>query len=256
MPVEKLEAVVLHTYNLTESSKIVVLLTSQRGKVRAVAKGVRRTKSKFGSALEPMTHVEAQVHFKENRDLQTLSQAVTRESFASIRADLTRLGLASVMCELMEQFVQENEESSRFFLLLLLSLKTLAGMSKNQVSLLISFYMRVLDLSGLLPELERCVRCGQEPRNHAYLDANAGGALCAKCSAGLGEKVAAGSLKAMRRLHSADWEMLERIHVAPSSVDEILGALGAYIIHHTGRELRSTKFLHTVAKLKQRNSLS
>ncbi|UCD57172.1 MAG: DNA repair protein RecO, partial [Candidatus Hydrogenedentota bacterium] len=129
MSVEKSEAIVLHTYNLTESSKIVVLLTPLKGKVRAVGKGVRRAKSKFGSALEPITHIEVQIHFKEGRELQTLSQAETRESFPSIRSDLSRLGLALVMCELMEQFVQENEESSRPFVLLLLSLKTLESMS-------------------------------------------------------------------------------------------------------------------------------
>ena len=250
MPAEKFEAIVLHTYNLTESSKIVVLLTSLRGKVRAVAKGVRRTKSKFGSALEPITHVEAEVFFKENRDLQTLSQAATRECFPAIRSDLKRLGLAAVMCELMEQFVQENEESSRPFVLLLVSLKTLESMSKNYSSLLIAYYLKILDISGLLPELGRCVRCGGEPQGAAHLDAGSGGALCPKCSAGLGEKIRGGSLKIMQRLLSTDWPLLERTRVPSSSIEEILRALGAYVSHHTGRELKSAKFLRSVSNLK------
>ena len=253
MPAEKLDAIVLHTYNLTESSKIVVLLTSLRGKVRAVAKGVRRTKSKFGSALEPITHIEAQLHFKDNRDLQTLSQAVTRESFASIRADLTRLGLASVMCELMEQFVQENEESSRAFVLLLVSLKTLASMSKNYPTLLIAYYLKILEISGLQPVLENCAGCGKELNRPAYLDAGAGGVLCPGCSSGMGERVAPGSIKIMRRLLSIDWTMLERVRVPSSSADEILNVLGAYIAHHTGRKLRTTKFLSSVSNLKRSN---
>ncbi len=250
MPVEKTEAIVLHTYNLTESSKIVVLLTPLRGKVRVVAKGVRRTKSKFGSALEPITHVEVQVHFKEGRDLQTLSQAETRESFSMLRSDLTRLGLASVMCELMEQFVQEDEEASRPFVLLLLSLKTLAAMSKNYGSLLIFFYMKVLDISGYLPEVNHCVGCSQPLRNQAYLDAGAGGALCSKCSGGLGKRISLGSLKIMQRLVSTDWTMLGRTRIPASSADEILPALSAYTTYHTGRELRSAKFLEAVTKLK------
>lgn len=250
MAVEKSEAIVLRTYNLTESSKIVVLLTPVRGKVRAVAKGVRRAKSKFGSALEPITQIEAQVHFKDGRDLQNLSQAVTRESFPAIRSDLSRLGLASVMCELTEQFVQENEESSRPFLLLLLALKTLSAMTKNYGSLLISFYLRVLDVSGLLPEIDQCVSCGRELQSHSYLDASSGGALCNKCSAGMGVRVMAGSLKIMRRLLASEWAMLERIRVSESSADEIMGALNAYIFHHTGRELKSAKFLRSVSHLK------
>ncbi len=250
MPAEKAEAIVLRTYNLTESSKIVVMLTSLKGKVRAVAKGVRRTKSKFGSALEPITHIEAELYFKENRDLQTLSQAVTHESFPSVRADLERLGLASVMCELMESFVQENEESSRPFVLLLISLKALESMSKNYNSLLIFYYLKALEISGLLPELGRCVSCGGELKDHVHLDAGSGGAVCSGCSAGMGERVKEGSVKIMRRLMSTDWQMLERTRVPSSSADEILHALNAYVCHHTGRELRSVKFLRSVSDLK------
>ena len=252
MPVEKSDAIVLHTYNLTESSKIVILLTPIRGKVRAVAKGVRRTKSKFGSALEPITHIEAQVSFKDGRDLQNLSQAVTCESFAPIRADLSRLGLASMMCELTEHFVQENEESSRPFVLLLLSLQTLARMSKNYGSLLISFYLRLLDVSGLLPDLAECANCKQEIRSHAYFHMGMSGMLCSKCGGGMGEKITVGSLKIMNRLFSADWTMLERIRVPASSTDEILGVLNTYISHHTGRELKSAKFLRSVSNLSNR----
>jgi DNA repair protein RecO (recombination protein O) len=250
MAAEKLEALVLRTYNLTESSKIVVLLTSLKGKVRAVAKGVRRAKGKFGSALEPIPHVEAEVYYKEGRDLQTLAQAATRESFPSIRSDLKRLGVASVMCELMEQFVQENEESSQSFVLLLVSLKTLESMTKNYDSLLIAFYLKVLEISGLLPEMDRCVKCSGELKNHAYLDAASGGALCSSCSSGMGEKVRTGSLKIMQRLLSTDWPLLERTRVPLSSVDEIMRALGVHISHHTGRRLKSSKFLRSVSNLK------
>jgi DNA repair protein RecO (recombination protein O) len=227
------------------------MLTSERGKVRAVAKGVRRTKSKFGSALEPITRVEAEIFFKENRDLQTLSQAATRESFPAIRADLKRLGTASVMCELTEQFVQENEESSSSFVLLLVSLKTLETMSKNYESLLMVFYLRILEVAGLLPELDLCVGCGGELKGHAYLDAGSGGALCSRCSAGMGERVKAGSLTIMQRLLATDWPLLERTRAPASSAAEILRALGAYVAHHTGRELRSAKFLRSMSKLDQ-----
>jgi DNA repair protein RecO (recombination protein O) len=250
MAAEKLEAIVLRTYNLTESSKIVVLLTSLRGKVRGVAKGVRHTKSKFGSAMEPITHVEAQIYFKSGRDLQTIAQAVTRDPFLAARSDLVRLGVASVMCELMESFVQENEESSHPFVLLLVSLKTLETMSKNYTTLLISYYMKLLEISGLLPELSRCVSCGGKIVDFAYLDANAGGAVCPRCSAGMGERVGHGSLRIMRRLLDADWRLLERTRAPKASVDEILRALNAYMLHHTGRELRSARFLSTVSKLK------
>ncbi|GAB4349664.1 MAG: DNA repair protein RecO [Candidatus Abyssubacteria bacterium] len=250
MPAEKSEAIVLHTYNLTESSKIAVLLTPSRGKVRAVAKGVRRTKSKFGSALEPMTHIEAQLHFKEGRDLQTLSQAETRDSFPSVRSDLTRLGLASVICELAELVVQENEEATRPFVMVLIALKTLSGMTRNYGSLLISYFLKMLDIAGLMPQTERCARCKAALQGRVYLHAATGGALCPRCSAGLGEPLSAGSLTMMRRLADADWQMLERIRLPAPSEHEITSALNAYIAYHTGRELRSAKFLRALTALK------
>jgi DNA repair protein RecO (recombination protein O) len=250
MPAERTEAIVLRTYSLTESSKIAVLLAPLRGKVRAVAKGVRRTKSKFGSALEPMTHVEVQMHYKDGRDLQTLSQAVTREAFPAVRAELSRLGVAAVMCELMEQFVQEDEESSRPFVLLLLSLKTLGGIQRNLASLLISFYLRALEVFGLVPDMSSCMLCKKALSQHAYLDASAGGLLCSACGSGRPGKLSAGSVKVMQRLLSAEWTMIERIRITDSAADEILKALNAYVFHHTGRELRSIKFLRSVANLR------
>lgn len=249
MTAERSEAIVLHTYNLTESSKIVVLLTPDRGKVRAVAKGVRRTKSKFGSSLEPITWVDAQLHFKEGRDLQTLSQADTRDSFPSIRTDLKRLGLGSVMCELMEHFVQENEEATEYFFLLCASLKILSNAARNYESLLIFFYLKLLEIAGLLPELDRCVRCKGPARDPSFLDAGAGGILCRSCSAGMGERISAGSLKIMDRLKAADLAMLERTRIPGPSVEEILNALNAYVSYHTGKRLRSSEFLRRISSM-------
>jgi DNA repair protein RecO (recombination protein O) len=133
--------------------------------------------------------------------------------------------------------------------LLLVSLKTLENMSKNYDSLLIAFYLKILEISGLLPEMDRCVRCSGELKHHAYLDAASGGALCSRCSSGMGEKVKAGSLKIMQRLLSTDWPLLERTRVPASSVTEIMRALDAHMSHHTGRRLKSTKFLRSVSNL-------
>lgn len=252
MSVERTEAIVLRTYNLTESSKIAVLLTPARGKVRAVAKGVRRTKSKFGSSLEPITHIDAQIYRKEGRELQNLAQAETRKAFAPIRSDLKKLGLGSLMCELMEQFVQENEESSAYFLLLSVSLEALSNMSKNCESLLLFFYLKLLAVSGLLPDLKRCAGCRATVQGPAFLDAGTGGVLCSACSAGKGERLSEGSLKILERLSMIDFSMLERTRIAASSVEEMLNALNMYIFFHTGRQLKSAGFLRDIVPVQQK----
>jgi DNA repair protein RecO (recombination protein O) len=110
--------------------------------------------------------------------------------------------------------------------------------------------MKLLEISGFLPEVNHCVGCSQTLRNQAYLDAGAGGALCSKCSGGRGRSISIGSLKIMRRLVSTDWTMFGRTRIPASSSDEILSALSSYTTYHTGRELRSAKFLEAVAKLK------
>ena len=95
------EAIVLRTYKLGEADRIVVLFTKARGKVRAVAKGVRKTKSRFGARLEPTSHVALQLY--EGRELDTITQAETLDHFRPIRDDLDRLGRASSMLEAVDQ---------------------------------------------------------------------------------------------------------------------------------------------------------
>ena len=119
------EAVVLRTYKLGEADRIVVLLTRARGKVRAVAKGVRKTKSKFGSRLEPTSHVAVQLY--EGRELDIVTQAETIDQFRAVRDDLDRIARASAMLEAVDQLAQEGEVNPRLYQMLLGALRTLDG---------------------------------------------------------------------------------------------------------------------------------
>src|SRR4051795_1547234 len=111
------EAIVIRTYKLGEADRIVVLFTRERGKVRAVAKGVRKTTSRFGGRLEPIRHVALQLY--EGRELDTVTQAESLDTFASIREDLDRIGRAMGMLEAVEQISQDREPHRRVFELLL-----------------------------------------------------------------------------------------------------------------------------------------
>ena len=111
MPLYSDEAIVLRTRKLAEADRIITLLTRRHGVVRAVARGVRRTSSKFGSRLEPFTHVDLQLAV--GRNLDTVTQAVTRDPFgAAISADYDRYTAASVMLETSEHLVAEEREPS------------------------------------------------------------------------------------------------------------------------------------------------
>ena len=174
--------VVLRTYKLRESDRIVVIHTAENGKVRAVAKGVRKTKSKFGARLEPMSHVRLLLY--RGRELDIVSQAESVEPLSPMLSslDCASQGLAAV--EAVDQLSLEREPNSQLYRMLVGVLRTIAA---NPSPLNVSaFYWKLLANEGMRPELDRCVRCGEtEPGvNFVAFDLNEGGVLCRTCRSG------------------------------------------------------------------------
>ena len=152
--------VVLRTYKLGEADRIVVLLTPGHGKVRAVAKGVRRTKSRIGGRLEPLSHVELLLY--EGRELDIVSQAETIEPWRQLREDLGCLSQGLAMAEATEQVAQERESSEALYRMLVGALRALVRQPGPLV--LASFYWKLLSLDGAGPMLDCCASCGAGPR--------------------------------------------------------------------------------------------
>jgi DNA repair protein RecO (recombination protein O) len=151
--------VVLRTYRLGEADRIVVLLTRGHGKVRAVAKGVRKTKSRFGGRLEPLSHVDLLL-YEGRGDLDIVSQAETVDHFAHVRGDLDRLGRAVAMLEAADQLALEREPNARLYEMLVGALRTLADQDAPLVEP--AFLLKALALEGFRPQVEACVACGSE----------------------------------------------------------------------------------------------
>lgn len=171
--------VVLRTYRLGEADRIVVLLTQGRGKVRAVAKGVRKTKSKFGSRLEPTSHIAVQLY--EGRELDIVTQVDSVDHFRPIRDDLDRITRASAMLEVVEQIAQEGEPNPRLFRMLLGALRSLADHDPPLV--VPAFFLKLLALEGFRPVVDRCVECGElGPLVAFHLES--GGTRCSACRQG------------------------------------------------------------------------
>lgn len=172
--------VVLRTYRLGEADRIVVFLTEGRGKVRAVAKGVRKTKSKFGSRLEPISHVAVQLY--EGRELDTVTQAETLDHFRPIREDLERVSRATALLEVADQVAQEGEPNAALYRMLVGALRSLAAHSSPL--LVTGFYWKLLSLEGFHPMLETCAGCGNDGPFVAF-DLSEGGVLCRQCRRGV-----------------------------------------------------------------------
>ncbi len=190
--------VVLRTYKLGEADRIVVLVTEGRGKVRAVAKGVRKTQSRFGGRLEPLSHVSLLLY--EGRSLDTITQAETLEPFRPVREHLDRYGRASALLEAVDAVLQEGDPEPRLYQMLLGALRTLAAQDAPLV--VPAFYWKLLAQQGLGPVIDECVRCGDPSAELVAFDLTEGGALCRSCRSGV--PVSPEALALLRRILGGD----------------------------------------------------
>jgi len=183
----KTEAIVMRSFRLGEADRVLHLYTLDRGRVGAVAKGVRRTKSRFGARLEPLSHVELLLH-QGSGELQTVTGADLVRSHRSAREDSYRLGVGLVGLEAMLRLFTEQEANARAFTAIVRFLDLLDELPSRAPSrpeldpLVLSFQLKLLWLSGYLPHVSSCAECGAAPPLVGYLP-KAGGAVCQACSA-------------------------------------------------------------------------
>jgi DNA repair protein RecO (recombination protein O) len=141
-------AVVLRTWKLGEADRIVSLHTHDHGKVRGVAKGVRRTKSKFGARLEPLSHVTIQL-YRGKGDLDTITQVETVDRFVSLRSDPDRFARAQALLEAVDQVAQDREPDPELHVMLVRGLRTLDQSDSPLV--VAAFFLKLLDHEGVMP---------------------------------------------------------------------------------------------------------
>lgn len=237
MPLYKDQGIVLRTHKLGEADRVVVFITRGRGKVRAVAKGVRKTKSRLGGRLEPPTHVSLLLH--EGRDLDVVSQADTLDSFRPLHEDLGALTDAVALLEAVDQVAQQGEPNEVVYTMLLGALRTLAA---GRSPLLVpAFYWKLLAAEGVAPLLDRCVRCGEDrPEGLAALDLADGGALCVGCRpAG---SLAPGAITLVRRILGG--ELRAVLVEPPGPAAAAVAALATTALEmHLERRLRAARVL-------------
>jgi len=230
------EAVVLRTQKLGEADRIVALLTRRHGRVRAVAKGVRRTSSRFGSRLEPFMHVDLQL--AEGRSLDVVTQAETLTPFGeSVCSDYRLYTTGTAMLETAERLVaEEHEPSVQQYLLLLGGLRVLAQRERDPGLVLDSFLLRSLSVAGYAPTFADCAACGR-PGPHRAFSAPAGGSLCGECRRPGMATPAEETVTLLAALLAGDWVMAERSQERHRK--EASGLVAAYLQWHLERGLRS-----------------
>ncbi|MFE6994580.1 DNA repair protein RecO [Microbacterium sp. NPDC057659] len=234
MPTYRDEAVVLRTHKLGEADRILTMLSRRHGKIRAVAKGVRRTSSKFGARLEPFMVADVQLY--QGRTLDIVQQAESLGSYGSdIAAHYDRFTAASAMVETADR-LNEAESTPEQYLLLVGGLRALSRGEHTARSILDSYLLRVMALSGWAPSLDDCARCGA-PGPHTAFVAPLGGLVCGDCAPAGSPRIPASALALLRALLAGEWEAVDA--ASPADTAAASGTVAAYAQYHLERGIRS-----------------
>ena len=231
--------VALRSYRLGEADRIVVFLTERHGKVRAVAKGVRRTNSKFGARLEPLTHVDLLL-WQGRSDLDIVNQVEVLDAFRGVREDLDRLPSGMALLEVTEQMAQERHPDPRLYSMLVGALRTLADGESDPLLLAPSFFLKALVLEGAGPVLDQCATCA-EPAGAVDLvafDLAAGGALCRAHRSG--RPMSPVALTLLRRILGGDLAAV-LAGPPPPGAEEVAELATAAMETHLDRRIRSVR---------------
>lgn len=234
------EAVVLRTQKLGEADRIVSLLTRHNGRVRAVAKGVRRTTSRFGSRLEPFMHVDLQL--AHGRSLDVVTQAVTVAPYGErICSDYGLYTTGTAMLETAERLVMEEREPSvQQFLLLAGGLRVLAAREHDPGLILDSFLLRSMAVAGYAPSFGDCARCGAPGPHRSFTPAH-GGMLCPDCRMPGTASPALETVVLLAALLAGDWSLADASD--PRHRREASGLVAVYVQWHLERGIRSLAHL-------------
>ncbi len=245
----RVEAVVLRHSDWGEADRLLGLFTREQGKLRAVAKGARRVRSRKAGHLEPFTRVTLML--ARGRDLWIVTQADTVDAYLPLREDLERIAHASYVVELLDRFTYEEGANRPLYQLLVETLARLTELD-NPFLALRYYEIRLLDLLGFRPQLVNCVHCGEliQPQDQ-YFSALLGGALCPRCGPQepTARPVSMLALKYLRHLQRSSFGEARRAQVNAAVRQEMETLLQYYLTYLLERALNTPAFLREVRRV-------
>jgi len=255
------DGIVLRTQKLGEADRIITILGRTSGRIRAVAKGVRRTKSRFGARLEPFTHVDLMLHTGRSLDIITQAEVI-RPYGEPLAGDYPRYTAGVAMLETAERFTPvEKEPALRQLLLLIGGLRSLGDAEHPSGLVLDAFLLRSLAVAGYAPALQECARCGapgsgalesgalesealRSGRRLPAFAVAAGGMVCASCRPPGAASPAAPTVALMLALLTGDWDLADRSERRHRV--ECSGLVAAYLQWHLEHSVRSLRHVERV----------
>jgi DNA repair protein RecO (recombination protein O) len=250
MPLHESEAIILQSFPLGESDRLVSFLSRSAGRMRGVAAGARKTKSRFGSTLERMSHIRIWFFERETRDLVRITQSEMIESFLDVVRDYSSSIALALLSEITERVLPEREPSDANFRLLLLCAQTMKRTEKSEVPLAY-FLLWTVKLGGWLPALDRCGKCGKALVEDAsqYFTPRASAIACAKCRDAGMRPISPHALRLARKMLV---ERLDRLNLGgrelqTDTVKELTDLMLDVIEHQIDRKLKSRELLEELA---------
>jgi DNA repair protein RecO (recombination protein O) len=240
------EAIIIKKIKLGEADRILTLYTPHLGKIRAVAKGVRRPRSKMAGHLELLTH--SLVSLARGRNLDTVTGSQTINSFLPLKSDLQLTSYALYAVELVDLFTADNDENYPLFQLLLGTMHNLCQGNNNEL-ILRYFELHLLNQVGYRPQLGQCVSC------HSPLKAttnsfspSAGGVLCSRCSQSqiFSYPLSVNALKVLRFLQDSNCDTCSQLKISPELCQEIEGVMRNYLKYLLEREVKSATWMDSL----------
>ncbi len=246
MPLRSTEAIVIGGHNLADADRIVVFYTEAFGKVRAVAEGARRIRTRFGGTLQLFSQGWLIYFERPNRTLHKINEFGVIRLHQGLREDLERLALGSAAVEAVSVGVEEGETQPALYHLLAEGLDLLENATRPAL-VLQGFLLHLLRLLGYRPEFSECVRCRSAvlPQAEAFLSVAQGGLLCARCRPVVPDALPMSSvaLGFLRGASGSTLRVIDRVSIIPQIFQEVSDILQAFIRHVLGRPLRSADFL-------------
>jgi DNA repair protein RecO (recombination protein O) len=240
------EAVILRHNDWGEADRLLVLFSREAGKLRGVAKGVRKLHSRKAGHLQPFTRVR--LLMARGRDFWIVTQAEMVDTYMPIREDLLRTAYAAYVIELLDRFTYEEGENRGLYQLLIDTLERVSVLP-DPFQAVRYFEIRLLDLLGFRPELNQCVRCDKPiVAEDQFFDANMGGVLCPRCGPAVPTARPASMpiLKFMRHYQRSPFHEASRAEISSGHKRELEGLMNYYLTYILERQLNTTSFLHEI----------
>ena len=248
MPLSRTEAIVLNRHDFRETSLIVNFYSRELGKFSGILKGIKKEPGKFASTLEPFSYNEVIFYRKSNSSLHLVSQCDIRDNFNLIRQNISKVGMASFMLELLDSLMPQEDKNEDIFNLLLASLKEIES-SYNPEKITTIFKIKILALSGFKPHFDSCVSCGNRILGQAKFSMALGGLLCGSCAHRdiKARSIYRGTVASILHIERNDFKNTLNLGWNPQIKKELDLILNSFLSFHLEKEFKTQKVLNKIA---------